>query len=221
MSMKLAAFVVVAVIAFVAWAGGPASFAADGNNISSVNGSVKGEAGQTYGKLSAVNGNVRVGRGTIVDTAKTVNGEIEVEPDARLGEVSTVNGSLDIGEGVSIERTASTVNGEVEIGNRARVGGDVTTVSGEIELKGAEIGGSLITSNGDIELADGARVRGGIHVKKKGGSDWGWGKDEPLEVHICGTCIVDGELRFDRPVSLRVDQGAKIGRVIGDEVTRR
>ena len=84
-----------------------------------------------------------------------------------------------------------------------------------------EVGGSLITSNGDIELADGARVRGGIHVKKKGSNNWGWGKDEPLKVHICGTCIVDGELRFDRPVELRVDQGAKIGRVTGDEITRR
>jgi hypothetical protein len=212
--MKLAAFVVVGFIAFAA--------AADGNNISSVNGSVKGEPGQTYGKLSAVNGNVRVGRGAIADIAKTVNGEITVEPDARLGEVSTVNGSLDIAEGASVERTASTVNGEVEIGNRARVGGDVSTVSGEIELKGAEVGGSLITINGDIELADGAHVRGGIHVKKKGtNNNWGWGKDEPVQVHICGTCVVDGELKFDRPVELRVDQGAKIGRVSGDSVTRR
>jgi predicted acyltransferase (DUF342 family) len=219
--MKLAAFVVVGFIAFVAWAGSPVSFAADGNNISSVNGSVKAEPGQTYGKLSAVNGNVRVGRGAIADIAKTVNGEITVEADARLGEVSTVNGSLDIAEGAAVERTASTVNGEVEIGNRARVGGDVSTVSGEIELKGAEVGGSLITSNGDIELSEGARVRGGIHVKKKGTNNWGWGKEEPIEVHICGTCIVDGELKFDRPVELRVDQGARIGQVIGDSVTRR
>lgn len=219
--MKLAAFVVVGFIAFVAWAGSPDSFAADGNNISSVNGSVKAEPGQTYGKLSAVNGNVRVGRGAVADIAKTVNGEIVVETDARLGEVSTVNGSLEIAEGASVERTASTVNGEVEIGNRARVGGDVSTVSGEIELKGAEVGGSLITSNGDIELSEGARVRGAIHVKKNSSNNWGWGKEEPIEVHICGTCIVDGELKFDRPVELRVDQGAKIGRVSGDSVTRR
>ena len=40
-------------------------------------------------------------------------------------------------------------------------------------------------------------------------------------MHICSTCIVDGELRFDRPVELRVDDGAKIGKVIGDNVTRR
>jgi DUF4097 and DUF4098 domain-containing protein YvlB len=219
--MKLAAFVVIGFIAFVAWAGSPVTFAADGNNLSSVNGSVKAEPGQSYGKLSAVNGNVRVGRGAIADMAKTVNGEITIESDARLGEVSTVNGSLDIAEGASIERTATTVNGEVELAKGVRVGGDVTTVSGEIELKGAEVGGSIITSNGDIELSDGARVRGGIHVKKKGNNNWGWGKEEPIRVHVCGTCVVDGELKFDREVELRVDQGGKIGRVTGDEVIRR
>jgi hypothetical protein len=32
--------------------------------------------------------------------------------------------------------------------------------------------------------------------------------------------VVEGELRFDRPVELRVDQGAKIGNVIGDSVKR-
>ncbi|HEU5134075.1 MAG TPA: hypothetical protein VFU13_02925 [Steroidobacteraceae bacterium] len=218
--MKTAAFVVVAFIAFVAWAGSPVSFAADGHNVSSVNGSVKGESGQTYGRLSAVNGNVRVGRGATADEAETVNGEIVVEQDARLGEVSTVNGSLDIADGVTVTRTASTVNGGVEIGRNTHVGGDVSTVSGEIELRGAEVAGKLITSNGDIDLTDGARVRGGIHVRKKG-SSWGWGKDEPLKVHICATCVVDGDLRFDRPVELRVDQGAKIGKVIGDSVTRR
>jgi hypothetical protein len=113
------------------------------------------------------------------------------------------------------------VNGSVEIGKRTRVGGDVSTVSGEIEINGAEVAGSVTTSNGDIDLNDGTRVVGGIHVKKNKNSNWGWGKDEPIKVHVCGTCVVEGELRFDRPVELRVDSGAKIGKVIGDSVTRR
>ena len=45
--------------------------------------------------------------------------------------------------------------------------------------------------------------------------------DDPVKVHICATCVVDGDLRFERPVELRVDNGAKIGKVIGDKVTRR
>ena len=214
------AFVVAAVIALVAWSGSPVTFAADGNNLSSVNGSVKAEPGQTYGKLSAVNGNVRVGRGASADEAGTVNGEIVVEDDVRLGEVETVNGSLSIRDGVTVARTASTVNGGVEIGKRSRIGGDVSTVSGEIEINGAEVAGTVITSNGDIELSDGARVLGGIHIKKNKGTNWGWGKDEPNEVHICGTCVVEGDLRFERPVELRVDPGAKIGKVIGESVKR-
>ena len=40
-------------------------------------------------------------------------------------------------------------------------------------------------------------------------------------MHICATCVVEGDLRFDRPVELRVESGAKIGKVIGDHVTRR
>ena len=219
--MKSAVIVVIALVALVAWAGSPVTQAGDGRDISSVNGSVKADPGQTYDKVSTVNGNVRVGRGAVADKAKTVNGEIVIEDEAKLGEVETVNGSVEIRDGATVARTASTVNGGIEIGNRAHIGGDVSTVSGEIELKGAEVGGSLTTRNGDIELSDGARVRGGIHVKKKNDNGWSFGKDEPIEVSICSTCVVEGELRFDRPVELRVADGARIGQVIGDSVTRR
>jgi DUF4097 and DUF4098 domain-containing protein YvlB len=219
--MKLAATIVFVCLGFVVWAGSPVSSAGDGHNLSSVNGAVSATPNQTYGTLSAVNGQVRVGRGVTADEAKTVNGAVHVEDDVKLGEVSTVNGSLNIGDNVAIARTASTVNGSVTLGKRTHVNGDVSTVSGEIELNGAEVGGRITTRNGDIDLTDGARVRGGIHVKQKNDSNWGWGKDEPLRVHICSTCVVEGELRFDRPVELRVDEGARIGKVIGDSVTRR
>ena len=109
----------------------------------------------------------------------------------------------------------------VSSASRARVGGDVSTVSGGIELHGAEVAGKLITNNGDIDLTDGARVLGGIHIRKNNGSTGAGARTDTPEVHICSTCVVEGELRFDRPVELRVDQGAKIGTVIGDEVERR
>lgn len=197
-----------------AWSG-------DGHDINSVNGSVKAEPGQTYGSLTTVNGDVRLGRGAVADKAKTVNGNIEIEDEARVGSAQTVNGSLRVGAGATVDQSATTVNGGVSLGARARVGGDVTTVSGEIELEGAEVAGKLITHNGDIELSDGARVRGGIHVQKRNNSGWNWGKRHPIEVHVCGTCVVDGELRFEQPVELRVDSGGKIGTVVGDQVTRR
>jgi hypothetical protein len=218
--MKFFALVSAALLAWLCWSGSAVSMAGDGRDVSSVNKSVSAAAGETYGDLSTVNGDVRVGRGATASEAKTVNGSIHVEDDARLGNVSTVNGSLDIAEGVSIEREARTVNGDVDMRRRSRVGGAVGTVNGDIELAGTEVGGQITTRNGDIALTEGTRVRGGIHVKES--KNWGWQKKpDPIKVHICSTCVVDGELRFERPVELRVESGAKIGTVIGDEVIRR
>jgi cytoskeletal protein CcmA (bactofilin family) len=219
--MKFVACVSVALLAFVAWASSSKSVASDGRSITSVNGQVEAAAGETYDTLSTVNGQVIVGRGVTAKEAKTVNGQILIAEDVKLGKASTVNGQLRIGAGASIDEEASTVNGGVKLAKRARVGGDVSTVSGGIELDGAEVGGSLTTRNGDIELSDGAHVRGDINVKKKNDNGWSWGKDEPIEVRICATCVVDGELRFERPVDLYVAPGARIGKVIGDSVTRR
>jgi DUF4097 and DUF4098 domain-containing protein YvlB len=217
--MKLIACVVAVVVVWFAWAGTPVSYAGDGRDVTSVNSSVTANDGQAYGKLSTVNGDVHVGRSATADEAHTVNGSITLENDARVGEVHTVNGSLNINEGVAIEREAHTVNGDVEMERRSRVGGDVATVSGDIDLAGAEVGGELRTVNGDIDLTDGSRVRGGIYVKKN--KSWNWGKDDdPVKVHICATCVVEGDLRFERPVELRVDNGARIGKVIGDDVKR-
>jgi len=218
--MKVVACISVAALVFLAWEAGPAS-ASDGRNIFNVNGGVRASAGETYDTLSTVNGDVRVGRGASAEVAKSVNGEIILEEDVKVGRVSTVNGSVRIEDGAAVDHEASTVNGGVHVGKRARVGGDVSSVSGEIELEGAEVTGKLVTFNGDIDLSDGSRVLGGIHVKKpKVDSDWSSKQNNPPEVHICSTCVVEGELRFDRPVELRVDPGAKIGQVIGDVVRR-
>ena len=85
---------------------------------------------------------------------------------------------------------------------------------------GAEVGGNLNTHNGDIELTAGAHVRGGIIVKKSHDTGWSWGKDKPPQVRICSTCIVDGDLRFERPVDLKVETGAKIRKVIDESKSK-
>ena len=219
--MKFAVAISAAFLAFTIWTGNRISYAGDARNLTSVNGSVKATAGQSYDTLSTVNGDVRVSRGASAETAKTVNGEIVLEGDSKIGNVSTVNGSLEIGDGVTIKNEASTVNGSLSIAQRSHVGGDVSTVSGEIALTGAEVAGVVSTVNGDIDLTEGARVHGGIHVKEN--TSWGFGKEHnnPVKVHICSTCVVEGELRFERAVELRVDDGGKIGKVIGDKVVRK
>jgi hypothetical protein len=194
--------------------------AADTRSISKVNSSVTAEAGQSYDSLSTVNGDVRIGRGASANVAETVNGSITIEDDAKVGTASTVNGSLELGEGVSIAKDASTVNGGVKLEKRARVGGNLSTVNGDIDLEGAEVKGRLTTVAGDIDLTEGARIEGGIHIEKPSGTNWFQKKDERISVHICATCVVNGDLRFDRPVTLRVESGAKIGKVVGDDVKR-
>lgn len=216
--MKVIAVVSIAALVYLAWQSDLAT-AGDGRNVTNINGSVHASAGETYDTLSTVNGDVRIARGASADVAKSVNGEIVLEQDVKVGSVSTVNGSVRIAEGAAVSREASTVNGSVSLRKGAHVGGDVSSVSGDLDLDGAEVAGKLGTYNGDIELSDGARVLGGIHVKRPKGSDWS--HNTAPEVHICATCVVEGDLRFDRPVELRVDAGAKIGRVIGEEVRRR
>jgi len=212
-----------AIALFVIGCAAQVSVAGNGRDISSVNGSVDTSPGETYDTLSTVNGDVHVSNGASAYVAKTVNGDVTIDADAKVGSAHTVNGSLNLHDGANIEHEASTVNGSIELGHRARVGGDVTTVSGDIDLNGAEVGGGLQTHNGDIKLRDGARVQGGITIKKKNDKGWRWGNDhdDPVKVNICATCEVVGDLNFERAVILHVEPGAKIGQVIGDEVTRR
>jgi hypothetical protein len=200
-----------------------ASTAGAGRDVTSVNGSVDTSPGESYDTLSTVNGDVHLKGGASAEVAKTVNGDVTLDADTKVGSARTVNGSLSVGDGAAIDREATTVNGTIDLGHKVRVGGDVTTVSGDIDLNGAEVVGRLETRNGNIKLRDGARVQGGIHVGKKNDSGWSWGNDhdDPVKVNICATCEVGGELRFDREVVLHVEPGAKIGRVIGDQVTRR
>jgi hypothetical protein len=224
--MKFTSFMTTAAIAGAFFAIAMASQdtrAGDGRDITSVNGSVDTSPGQSYDTLSTVNGDVHVQDGASAEVAKTVNGDVTLDANAKVGSARTVNGSLKLREGAGITREASTVNGSIDLGRKVRVGGDVTTVSGDIDLDGAEVAGQLLTRNGDIELRDGARVQGGIHVQKKNDKGWTWGDDHdrPVKVNICATCEVAGELRFDRAVVLHVEPGAKIGQVIGDQVTRR
>jgi DUF4097 and DUF4098 domain-containing protein YvlB len=197
--------------------------AGDGRDVTSVNGSVDTSPGESYHTLSAVNGDVHVQNGASADVAKTVNGDVTLDTEAKVGSVRTVNGSLSLRDGASVQREATTVSGSIELGHGTHVGGDVTTVSGNIDLNGAEVAGRLETRNGDVRLRDGARVQGGIYIKKKNDNGWSWGNghDDPVKVNICATCEVIGELRFERAVILHVEPGAKIGNVVGDEVTRR
>lgn len=219
--MKFAASVRSVTFAAVALGFAGVSLAGEGRTISKVNDSVTASAGNTYDSISTVNGDVHVERGVTAGSANTVNGSITLDDEARIGKASTVNGSINGGMNVSISDDASTVNGGLKFARNSKVGGELSSVSGDIELSGTEVSGLISTVNGDIDLTDGTRAHGGIHVRKPNRTGWNWNSKEPVKVHVCSTCVVDGELRFDRPVELRVDAGGRIGKVIGEDVTRR
>jgi hypothetical protein len=189
-------------------------------DISKVNGSIRAEAGGSYGELSAVNGAIRIEEGAVVRVADTVNGTISVQDRAQVGKASTVNGSIDLGAGAVVENSASTVNGAIRLAQGAEVGGGVETVNGTIRMDAARIGADIETVNGSIIVGDGSHVGGGITVRKPGGGWFNFGsKSKPPRVEIGANAVVVGELRFEREVELVVHPTAKIGRVIGDVVS--
>ena len=180
---------------------------------------LRATAGQSYSSLTTVNGSVYIQGGASVENAKTVNGEVELEKDAKAGHISAVNGGLTLHEGAVVEHAASTVNGEIRLAAHASAG-EIATVSGDIELSGAEVKGGIETYNGNVDLSDGAHVLGGIVVRKPNESERAAHGHAPRG-HVCSTCVIEGELRFERPVNLQVDAGGKIGKVTGETVKTR
>ena len=113
------------------------------------------------------------------------------------------------------------MNGDVKLASRASVGGDVSTVQAKSNSMAPRSAASSSRDNGDIDLTDGARVRGGIHVKKNNGVNWGWGQDSPPEVHICSPAWSRANCASTGRSSCAWTRAQKSATVIGDEVERR
>ena len=196
----------------------------------SINSDVVVEDGQTSNSISTVNGSVDIGVGAIVDgDIGTVNGSITLSRRSQAGEVSTVNGKIELGE-EAVSGLLETVNGAIQVGARAAIDGDIQTVNGRVTLgedvvvtgevaavngqlllRGAEVG-SLVNVNGGMILESGSIVNGELRVKRPRGGD-----DEPVVVEIHENVTVAGPLVFERPVTLRVHENARIGDVEGAE----
>ncbi len=171
-------------------------------NISKVNGSIVAQAGRAYGDVETVNGSITLETGATVEDAETVNGSVRAGNDISADSLSTVNGSIRVGE-------------------RARVGGSVETVNGSIFIdRGGSVGGGIETVNGDITVGVGSHVSGGITVTKPT-SNW-----FPVQVNkrkpriiIGPNAVVEGELKFEREVTLYVHETARTGKITGATAT--
>ena len=171
-------------------------------------------AGSNY---STVNSSIRVGSGTAAGKVDSVNGAIRIGADSLVESIESVNGSIDISQGVSIERDIEAVNGSIELDDGSEVGGRIKTVNGAIRMRNTHVAGDIQTINGGINLQDGSVVGGDIVVRKPRG--WFNNRRHPVTVEIGENVQVHGNLVFEQPVELRLHASARVGEVIGDEVT--
>ncbi|WP_206606130.1 hypothetical protein [Steroidobacter cummioxidans] len=205
---------------------------ADGQNISKINGSIRVESGRQVGSVETVNGSIRLEDSVQAGDIETVSGSIDIGRDATVGDIETVNGGVTLGrntkadsiqvvngrlrldEQVEVRGNVTNVNGGITLAKGARIGGHLENVNGNIEVQGATIGAGIRTTTGDIEIGSGSRVDGGIHVAKPNSVGIFSNKRKP-RITIGPDAVVNGTLKFDREVELRISDRATVGKIVG------
>jgi DUF4097 and DUF4098 domain-containing protein YvlB len=177
-----------------------------------INGPATIAPGEKTGSVSRVNGSIDIQDGATAESATTVNGSITLGKQATATNANTVNGAITLNEGAKVSGSITTVNGSLRLASGSDVGGSATNVNGSISLEGAHIGGDIETVNADIDIGAQSRVDGGIVVKETSGISFG--KDTPRVV-IGPGAVVQGTMKFERPVKLYVSDSAQIGAVEG------
>ena len=191
--------------------------AVEGADIDKVNGSITAESGQTYGNLETVNGSIRIEDGAHARDAQTVNGGIKAGDAIEAGDLGTVNGGIRIGTRARISGGIETVNGGIFVDRGGSVANGIETVNGAIGIVATELGGGIETVNGDITVGIDSHVRGGIKVSKPT-SNWmpiKFGNNRKPRIVIGPNAVVNGDLVFEREVTLYVHTSARIGTVTG------
>jgi len=169
------------------------------------------------GKYSTVNSSIHLGDNTTTGDVSSVNGSIRVGANSFVKSVDSVNGSIKLGNDVTVDEGVDAVNGSINLQAGCEVGDSVTTVNGGVSLENTRVAGDVETVNGSLKILDRSEVSGNVVVKKPGG--WNFGKRKPVYVEIGKDVVVHGDLIFEQPVELRLDDSAKYGKIIGDEVT--
>lgn len=181
----------------------------------SVNGRIEvGSNARVEGNLTTVNGSVEIGENSHVQEVETVNGSITLASAVQASTLQTTNGAIELGQDVRINGHVMSTNGSVTVAEGSEVDGNVRTVNGLIHLTGATVN-SVENINGGMVLDQGCHVRGELKVGRVERE-----RNRIPEIVIGPDCQVDGPLIFERDVSLRVHESARIGQVEGAEVQR-
>lgn len=184
---------------------------------STVNGSVTvGRNATVTGDLGTVNGTIRVAEGAKTGALSTVNGTVDVADNATIASAETVNGAITLENGVTVEEGLGTVNGAIVAGRGSKVGGDLEAVNGELELHGVTVQGAVSNVNGGMLITEGSHIAGDLVVERPSGSL----EDKPPRIVIGPDSVVEGTLRFERPVRLYIHQSATVGPIRGAEAIR-
>ena len=174
--------------------------AAAGGGYSTVNKSIRIDDNSTTGNVDSVNGSIRIGANSFVES------------------VESVNGSIDLGNDVTVDSNVEAVNGAITLQPGCEVGGDVETVNGGIRLENTRVSSDVETVNGEIQILEGSEVAGNVVVREPRG--WSINKRRnPVRVEIGKDVLVHGDLIFEHPVEIKLHDTARVGEIIGEEVT--
>jgi len=209
----LALLIVVAAITAGCEEGVNGDVTATQSGANTVNGSILVPANLHSGMLETVNGSIHIDDNAIVTKAGTVNGSIDLGAHAAADSLTTVNGEITVADGARVAGRVTTVNGTMRLKSGADVSGSVHNVNGHIVLTGAHVGGGLQTVSGDIDIVAGSHVEGGILVEQSNG----WFNFNPRKPRIVigPGAVVQGDLRFERPVQLYISDKATVGAITG------
>ena len=168
---------------------------------------------------STVNRSIRIDAGALAGRLESVNGSIRLGADARVASIETVNGMVRTGPRPRVSGDIETVNGSIALGDGSQVDGSVRSINGRISLDGARIAGRVESYNADLDTGRGSHIARGIHYRQPshGPGDANGGTPR---ITIGPGSVVEGPLRFDRPVRLYVHDSARIGTLHGAEAMR-
>lgn len=198
--------------AAVIWALSGCDISVDGDGSTKVNGSVHVPAGKAAEEARTVNGSIHVDDNATVTSVGTVNGSVRLGAHSTATSAKSVNGAITLGEGAHVSGSATTINGDLTLASGAEVSGSLTNVNGKIDLNSAHVAGGIKSVNGDMNILGTSHVEGGILVEKPSGMLFN--NRDPVIV-IGPGAVVQGDLRFERPVKLYVSDKATIGAVTG------
>jgi DUF4097 and DUF4098 domain-containing protein YvlB len=173
---------------------------------------------QAGGSYSTVNKSIRIDDNTTTGDVDSVNGSIRIGANSFVDSVESVNGSIELGNDVTVDGKVEAVNGAITLQPGCEVGGDVETVNGGIQLENTRVSSDVETVNGQIRILEGSEVSGNVVVREPQG--WSINKRRnPVRVEIGENVLVHGDLIFEHAVELKLHDTARVGEIIGEEVT--